>query len=90
MINPINNYQSNGPAMQSLKFPKGMSKKTTSSVKNNISNFLEKTKNEFKNLDNESKMLLYKTIILASGLTVFIAYVASIVKAIIDKFNELF
>ena len=88
MITPINNYQSNvnfNASMQAPKFKKGVK-----NVGAKIKDFGTKVKNEFNSLDNESKMYLYKSIVLLSALIAFCAYVGYIVKTVVDKFQALF
>ena len=94
MITPISNYQSsvNFNAMKQMpKLNKNNGKVVPffNEKKVKLKEFGAKVKNEFKNLDEESKMLLYKSVVLLSILTVVIAQVAHFVKLIIDKFHYL-
>ena len=88
MITPINNYQSNVCFNASMKAPKFKQGLKNTGVK--IKDFGSKVKTEFKNLDEESKMYLYKSIILLSALVAFFSYVGHIVKTVVDKFQALF
>ena len=55
-----------------------------------VSKFIDKTKNEFKNMDEETKDLLFKVVVGFTLLSAAIGTVAHYVCKIIDKFQELF
>ena len=88
MITPIFNNHSNVNFNASMKAPKFKQGFKNTGVK--IKDFGSKVKNEFKNLDEESKTYLYKSIALLSALIAFGVYVGHIVKAVVDNFQALF
>ncbi len=95
MITPINNIQTN-TNFKGLKFkmPKKFSPTNKPTFINNtqskLSNFFDKTKNEFKNMDNETKDLLFNCIILSSMLAGVIGVVAYHVNLLVEKIQNLF
>ena len=95
MITPISNYQSNVNFNAMKQMPKlnknnGKIAPFLNEKKAKLKEFGAKVKNEFNNLDEESKMYLYKSVILLSAITVALAYVGYIVNAVVDKFQSLF
>lgn len=92
MITPINSYQSNTNFCASLKSPNlKKCRQKISPILNEkqakISNCFGKLKEEFKNLDEESKWLLYKSIILLSALTIVFAQIGHFIKLVMDKIH---
>ena len=88
MITPITNSQSNVNFNATLKAPKLKQGLKNTGIK--IKDFGVKVKNEFKNLDEESKKYLYQSIILCSLIIAFLSYVGHIIKSFMDKINYLF
>ena len=95
MITPINNIQSN-TNFQALKIktPKKMEvlkdKPFVKSTSEKIANFVEKTKVEFKNMDEETKDLLFKVIVGFTLLGTFIGVTIHYISKIMDNINNLF
>ena len=95
MITPINNIQTNtnfkGIKLKTPKKFNPANKPTfVNNAQNKLSNFFDKTKNEFKNMDNETKDLLFDCIILSSIIAGFIGVVAYHVNLLVEKFQNIF
>ena len=95
MITPISNIQpSTNFQGVKLKAPKGFkptNKPTlTNKAPSKISNFLDKAKNEFKNMDNETKDMLFDIIILSGAIIGAISVVAYHVNLFIEKIQNIF
>ena len=92
MITPISNYQSNVNFNAMKQMPKlnknnGKIAPFLNEKKAKLKEFGAKVKNEFKNLDEDSKWLLYKSVILLSVLTIVFAQIGHFIKLIMDKIH---
>lgn len=95
MITPISNIQLStnfqGVKLKAPKNFKPTNKPTlTSKTPNKFSKFLDKTKNEFKNMDNETKDMLFDIIILSGVIVGFISVVAYHINLLVEKFQNIF
>ena len=96
MITQVNNYQTN-ISYQGLKLkaPKEVLQKTKTSIqqcnlKNKLKDCFTKVKNEINDLDEESKDLLFKTIVLGTVLVTFIGIVIHYISRFMENVNNLF
>ena len=97
MILPVNNLNPTlnfkGPSLKKVPIKEVSKIKQSKPLRNfgeKMSACAKKVKTEFQNMDEESKELLYKIVVLGSVLVGFITYAVSILCRIIDKFRALF
>ena len=96
MITQINNYQSNlsyhGAKIKSPKLVVQNFKKTVQKcdLKNKINDTFTKVKTEFKNMDEETKDLLFKVVVGYTILGTFVGVVIHCISVLMEKFNNLF
>ena len=95
MIMPINNIQPKA-TFQGVKFKTPIQHKPTNKsnfmkkTSDKMSKFIDKTKSEFKNMDEETRDLLFKVVIGYTFLSVVIGTIIHYVSKIVDNFKNLF